>query len=265
MPSVLSLLKESLALYKKNFLSFLILITISFLLKLLLKAAGSSVIQLGLDYRVLMILALSLFASLWKSLAILYALKNQGAGIQVFSPYLKTIPKLAPFFIVNILMIFMMLGGFILLIIPAIILSIYLSFSSFTYFFEDLRGFDALSKSFEYVKGRWVSVAGRVILVFTISTIIYYLTSKILPSSFKIIFDYAFQIIFLPLGSIYYYLIYKSLVETYDSSNYSESAFQKRKKWLKAIFILGFIIFFALMALMIILDPKFFMEMLREK
>lgn len=54
-------------------------------------------------------------------------------------------------------------GGFMLLIIPGIIASVYLLFAYYTFIDDDARGMDALERSRQLVYGDWWGVFGRLI------------------------------------------------------------------------------------------------------
>jgi hypothetical protein len=56
-------------------------------------------------------------------------------------------------------------GGFMLFLVPGIIVSIYIYFSQYVYALEGMRGMNALLRSRELVRGYWVALAGRLILV----------------------------------------------------------------------------------------------------
>ena len=56
-------------------------------------------------------------------------------------------------------------GGFMLLIVPGIILSIALMFANYALVVEDKRGMRALTQSREYAKGYWWAIVGRNILL----------------------------------------------------------------------------------------------------
>ncbi|MBI5655004.1 hypothetical protein HZC53_05140 [Candidatus Uhrbacteria bacterium] len=65
---------------------------------------------------------------------------------------------------IGILEFLIVMGGFLLLIIPGIFLSVALSFSQLILVEKDKRGLEALSASRELVKGRWWSTFWRIVL-----------------------------------------------------------------------------------------------------
>jgi len=57
-------------------------------------------------------------------------------------------------------MMLVIIGGFILLIVPGIIIAVLLSFSGTAFMLEDKRGPSALSRSKQLVRGNWWYVLG---------------------------------------------------------------------------------------------------------
>jgi hypothetical protein len=70
-------------------------------------------------------------------------------------------PKIIPLFLVTLLMGLIVLGGFMLFVIPGIIFMIWFAFGNFIVVFENKRGVDALFTSKEYMKGNFLAVLGR--------------------------------------------------------------------------------------------------------
>jgi len=73
---------------------------------------------------------------------------------------------------VSFLTAFIVCGGYLLLIIPGIIFSVWFVFGQFVLVQDETRGMGALLKSREYVRGQWFNVALRLLLIWTISGII---------------------------------------------------------------------------------------------
>ncbi|NTU99437.1 hypothetical protein HGA64_05560, partial [Candidatus Falkowbacteria bacterium] len=74
--------------------------------------------------------------------------------------------NLVPFTVVVVLQCLVVLGGFILLIIPGFYLLVRFSFAAFAYMFEGYEGASALKRSSELVKGNWWGVALRLLSVY---------------------------------------------------------------------------------------------------
>ncbi len=107
--------------------------------------------------------------------------------------------------------------GFILFIIPGIILLVYYSFSVWVFMFEDKKGYEALKKSMSLVKGYWWAVAGRFALLYFTIYFILAIPSLMIGEGLALqIWNSLLQLIsFLitPFFICYQYLIYKDLVK----------------------------------------------------
>lgn len=117
--------------------------------------------------------------------------------------------KYWPFFLVSLSTGLIIGLGFLFLIVPGIIFAVWFSFSTYVVICEDKRGFKALSRSRELVKGRWWSVAKRV-FVMMIITFPLSMGAQFIPYFGQL----AFMILFSPFSVIYIYLIYQNLKET---------------------------------------------------
>jgi hypothetical protein len=102
-------------------------------------------------------------------------------------------------------------GGYILLIVPGIIFSIWFFFAQFVLVKEDVRGMEALLKSREYVRGQWFDVAIRLLLIWGLSVIV-----GAIPLAGPLL-----SIVFIPYVVIFHYLIYRDLRQCKGDVPYS--------------------------------------------
>ena len=109
----------------------------------------------------------------------------------------------APLIWIGFLTSFVITGGFLLLLIPGIIFTVWFCFAQFILVREELRGMNALLKSREYVRGEWFNVALRLLLVWAASLLI-----GAIPVAGPIL-----GIVFFPYVMIFHYLIYRDLRE----------------------------------------------------
>lgn len=144
-------------------------------------------------------------------------------------------------------------GGFLLLIIPGILFSIWFSLAFYTLIFEERKGTKALRKSKELVTGRWWSLFWRLsvftAISFTIFFLIFFLINffvgqEVIDQIGGIIGD-VFLLFITPFALIYWVLIYKNLLEMKK-----EVISEKPSKKSKYIFpaILGSLIFIAIIS-----------------
>ncbi len=195
-----------------------------------------------------------------------------GGSSSVGNAYRKGLPLFWPFIWVSFLVGLTALGGFVLLIIPGIIIGIFLGQSIYVLFTEDRRGISALVKSWHYVKGRAGSVFWRSlflgIIVLLISLGISFLVggsallsqiknishpTAIQPAVSKLsqIINTAInQIILIPLGIIYGYLLFSALRAT-KTEPLDEDREHKLKKKIIIFMIIGIIGFILIPVLLV--------------
>lgn len=70
-----------------------------------------------------------------------------------------------------ILQMLIALGSGVFFVIPAIIISVFVSLCMFVLVVENKRGFEAMTESYSLVKGRWFDVLGRILFMALISIV----------------------------------------------------------------------------------------------
>jgi len=105
--------------------------------------------------------------------------------------------------------------GFLLLIIPGIILSVWFAFSTFVLVLEKSSITDALRRSREYVRGRWWGVFGRLIAMSLVLVLLSIIISGVLMFIPSVIVANALisglTMLLAPLGVAYIYLMYQDI------------------------------------------------------
>lgn len=96
---------------------------------------------------------------------------------------------------------FLVTGGYLLLIIPGVIFTVWFSLAQFIMPGENVRGLAALLKSREYVRGYWLEVALRLFLVWVVSGLV-----GAIP-----LFGPILALLFFPYLMIFHCLIYRDL------------------------------------------------------
>jgi ribosomal protein L37E len=109
-----------------------------------------------------------------------------------------------PFLWIGILHTFITMGGYLLLVVPGVIFSIWFIFSAFIYVAEDARGMDALIMSREYVRGRGLDVFLRLLALWVISAVV-----GVVP-----IIGPLLSLAFAPFSVFYLAILYRSLKAT---------------------------------------------------
>lgn len=221
---------------------------------------GLTQILVGKDLSVGLVLVLAIFTfavSFLSRLALFDAVAEEGQSVG--GAYKKSLQMLIPFIWVSGLVALATLGGFFLLVIPGILLSIWLSLSLYVLFAENRRGTSALVASWHYVKGYWGAIFWRFlffgIVILLISLVVAFVTSGpiiltalksgVKPEVSLSLFSQLFNLVFnnfliLPLSIIYSYGVYRSLKEIKVSVPL-ESDEQKIKKNITIFSVIGII------------------------
>lgn len=159
-------------------------------------------------YFFFLIILATTFISILGSASLISAVKEIPKDWEIKEVIKEGLAKYWPFLFVSILTGLIIGLGFLFLIVPGIIFVVWFAFSTYVVICEDKRGFKALSRSRELVKGHWWSVAKRVFVIIII-TFPLSMSAQFIPY----LGQFAFMILFAPFSVIYYYLIYQNLKE----------------------------------------------------
>ena len=226
---VSALLSQTWSIYKKRFWVFsgvMIIPIVVLIISTALMAGGVLVWLTAFSSKfaisgillvpLMVLLFLIIFISqIWGQTALLYAVKDSQEKIGIKESYEKGGHKLSSYVWVAILAGVITFGGFVLLIVPGLIFSVWFSMALFVLIAEDLTGMDALLKSKEYVRGKWGGVFWRTFFIGILYVIIYYVPTLILDF-FKV--PFAGQVVNLisglflsPFIMTYLFLLYNNL------------------------------------------------------
>ena len=156
----------------------------------------------------------------WQNLGILYLIDGARTGIGIKEAYAKARKKIFFYWGLMILQGLLVMGAYVPLLIPGIILAVSFTFAVYVLAFEDIKGFNALMRSREYVKGRWWAVVGRQLyvgLIYIALAILVSILSAILSGGNKEVMNSTekmLNVITLPLTPLimtYMYFMYKNL------------------------------------------------------
>lgn len=178
LPPIKSLFKESWALFKSRFTKSILIqllgivpIVLLILLGILTFAgfANSDAFKNPIVIVTLVIIgiiALVLFGlfSVWIQAAQIMIFAEPQANLTIKRAMRDTKSKVLSLWWVMFLSGFVVIGGFLLFIIPGIIISVMISFAAYALLIDNKRGMDALMTSREYVRGYWWAVFGRALL-----------------------------------------------------------------------------------------------------
>ncbi len=231
LPGLFALLDETILIYKRKFKLFigiaiipqlimLVLAAIIFLVGILGFSSKDLILKVILGIVGFLVVLLFLFFVLWSTTALLYAVLRKGE-IGFKESYKKSLPYIIPVFAVGFLSGLISFGGFLLFIIPGIIFTVWFSLVSYIIINENVRGFNALLKSKEYIKGRWWQVFWR-FLGFAVLMFVFYLVialviaviARMLPNFGNIleqIFAVVINVIMTPIQMIFGVILYEKI------------------------------------------------------
>jgi hypothetical protein len=191
---------------------------------------------------------LGVIASLTSSLALVAAIgKNEDfatsyqTGFKLFwaSIWITILSTLAYF------------GGFVLLIVPGIIIGVQLALIQYVLVLEDRRGLTALTQSREYIKGYWWAFVGRTFLlglIFGAIMLVLYLPFKLIFGGIEAAFIYGIILLFItPFSVVYSYEIFDNLrrlkPDVATTAAKAETGFLKVCMVVGVVGFIGFILF----------------------
>jgi hypothetical protein len=164
----------------------------------------------------------------WVFSAIVCAVSDETLGIR--DSLEAGSKKLWSFIWIFLILGYIVTGGFLLVVIPGIIFSVWFFFSQFILAREDERGMNALLKSKEYVKGYSFDVFLRMFIIWIISAVI---------GSIPFI-GWILSLFFVPFAMIFSFLIYEDLKAVKGDVAFNSSSGEKFK-WIGAA-TLGYIV-----------------------
>lgn len=219
LPGLLALLKQSLQIYKDRFSTFfgisaiLIIIYIFSVLGVAVAEIDSAWTGLVVS---LFLLAAIFFLAIWMQGALFYAAKDKDENIGIKEAYLRAWRKITTFALVEVVASFIIIGGLFLLIVPGVIFMVWFSLATAIVAAEDLKGLEALSKSKEYVRGKWLQIALHLSFLFFIIVSAFFAVSLlfvyVLQNEIAInIASLIMQILILPFAIIYLFELYKNV------------------------------------------------------
>lgn len=202
-----------------------------------------------------------------------HSLKNHYADVMCFG---------IPIILTSIVLMFMILGGGVLFLIPGIVLALASFFALNAVVLENRKTKDAIVRSFILTKNKKLYVFVQVLglcVVLALVSLVALLVSVILFAIFKpllsvdgtrpvylffsTIFHQAVSACLISFSMVFFYKIYKNLSHTVHHA--SEEYIKKTKKIIKGFAIFGVIVLIVLTSLTVVLKPKIEKELNRMK
>lgn len=233
LPGAIELLKESWALFAVNFMTYVGIVLLPMLLWGGLAAVvvgglfglslfsvlfsnmgviGYLAVALGVIVAVFAILVLQF----WGRVALLSAVRDSTSGpVTIIDAFKRSWSMVGAYVWVAFLVSFVVMGGFLLFIIPGIIFMVWFSLATYVVVNENIRGMDALMRAKEYARGKWFPIFLRLVfigIVILAATYIpaYFITATGIPYLGEIL-QLLLGVVVGPLGVVYGYLLYRAL------------------------------------------------------
>ena len=189
--------------------------------------------------------------SFFAYLALIFALQE---NIQFGEAYRRAWKKIWSYGWLTLLSGFAVLGGFVMLVVPGVIFSIWFAFATYVFVIEGEKGMSALLRSREYVRDYWWQVFGRQI-VFGLAALVVIiflgLVGTVLGGEAGASFVVnLFILIFAPLTVAYVYTLYQNLKSLKPEVAGQPPAGPRGFFYFSAVLgVLGIIVFMVLMVL----------------
>ena len=234
-PGVLAIVQNALAFYKSRWKTFLGISLIPFVLGyaifFLLELASAALREplennlIAWAFVILLAVPFLMIIGVWQFLATVFVIKDRQEEIGVKGAYKRAWSKIKSSIWISFLSSLVIFAGFLLLIVPGIIFSVWFNFSTYVLVDEGLTGLEAMKKSKEYVKGKFWAIVWRFLgfglfsfgiffgffLLLIIPGIIFILISPKLAEILGGIVYTGASFVYAPLVIIYSYLVYQGL------------------------------------------------------
>jgi hypothetical protein len=188
-------------------------VVFSFVTGLFAPTAAEQSVGIGFSPAYMVMALLSGIVNVFMSIAIILAIQNN--ALTVMESYKQSMLFFLRYIGLSIVMSVLLFLGFLILIIPGIILSVWFAFSTFVLVVERASIIDSLKKSREYVRGRWWAVFGRILLLGLVMLVISMIISGLsVAMPFGILATAlvaAFTMLLAPFAVAYMYLMYQDL------------------------------------------------------
>jgi len=222
--SAWQIFKEALSLYRSKFISILGIMIIPVVISIILNELSIVSISSPTFSQVSWLSAIKII--IWLILlyfnaisisALLFAVKNDVGAREA---YAQSFRSSFSYILVVILGLLVITGGFVLLVIPGIIFSLWFSLAIYSFVFEDQKGIKALYRSKQLISGNFWKVAWRSIFISIIVIIIaipFAILGKVLNDSHGFL-DNALQLLLMPLVIFFEAILFQNLVQIKQAS-----------------------------------------------
>lgn len=168
-------------------------------------------------YGILSLIATVIYAvgMIWGFTALVNQVNKLDQPMTLKDAFMKAKPFIWSMFITGLLVAIFTIIGFILIIIPGIIVGVWLSFATYIVIAENKSGMEAIKASKAYVEGYWWPVFGRAIvvgiIVALIAGIIGGIANMIIGQTLGMLLQNVISLALIPFAVLCQYAIYQDL------------------------------------------------------
>lgn len=155
--------------------------------------------------------AVMLIAAPLSQIGLVFMVAESNEKANIIEVLKMSLGKILPYLWIAILSSLTIFSGFVLLVIPGIFLAVTLMFMSFFLVHENMRGREALVRSYEHVVGSWWSVFARVAILFILVTGFSSIVDSVLKPLGEVASSLVGNVITMPFIVAFLYLLYKNL------------------------------------------------------
>ena len=217
MRNPIQLTTEAFGIMSRNMRLFLSIlaapIVLSFIAALFMPTPVEQVAGVGFSGMYMVMMLLSGVVNVFMGIALILVMRNM--GLTAMDAYKQSTSYFLRYLGMSIVMMVLLFVGFLLLIIPGIILAVWLSFSAFVLVLENGGMIGSLKQSREYVRGHWWGVLGRLLamgILLVVVSMVFSMIASIVPSyvvSNALVA--ALAMLLAPFSVAYMYLMYQDL------------------------------------------------------
>lgn len=225
LPKATDLLKQSWQMFKQKVKILILIELVSFLGAIpfvilfgatgLMGSSGAKASALVFFPIIIALVIFALTLQLWAQTAIIFTIDSSEPVLNFKDLFRRARPFIISYLWVSILVGLIVFGGFILLIIPGIIFAFWYCLSTYTVVLEGQRGMEALRTSKSYVKGNIGQIFAKGVFLIIVALVVYGIPSIIFDGiglkGLSNIYRGVAGVVFSPLATIYFYLIYRGL------------------------------------------------------
>lgn len=178
-------------------------------------------------------------AQVWSQLAAVHAVAGSDEQIGFKESFRRAYHGVGSYLWLSILSGLVIMGGFMLFVVPGIIMAISFSFATYVFVTEGVKGMAALIRSRDYVKGKWGAIFWRQLFIGIVCAIIIFIPQLIFqilgkPDIASVV-NALTAIVAIPLGLIYTFLLFKKVKAAKGEIVSTPTGGQKAKYWVIAI------------------------------